>query len=101
MGRTITVYDAKTNFSKVLAEVEAGAEYVVTRNGVPCARMVPLVQATRVPLGFARGRVTDAFFEPLPEAELAGWETSFDSTTKAAPRAKAGNAKGAGGRKRR
>ena len=74
MGRAITVYEAKTHLSRVLAEVEAGSEYVVTRNGTPCARIVPVKAPGKVPLGFVRGRVTAAFFEPLPAAELAAWE---------------------------
>lgn len=76
MGRAVTVYEAKTHLSRLLDEVEAGAEYIVTRNGTPCARIVPLKEPGKVPLGFVRGRVTDAFFEPMPEVELAAWESS-------------------------
>lgn len=74
MGRAVTVYEAKTHLSKLLDDVEAGAEYVVTRNGTPCARLVPLEKPGKVPLGFVRGKVSDAFFDPLPEKELAAWE---------------------------
>jgi prevent-host-death family protein len=74
MDRAITVYEAKTHLSKVLDDVEAGSAYVVTRNGTPCARIVPLGKPKRIPLGFVKGRVTSAFFEALPEAELAAWE---------------------------
>lgn len=41
MAETITAREANQGFSRVLAEVEAGAEYVVTRNGTPVARIVP------------------------------------------------------------
>jgi prevent-host-death family protein len=74
MARPITVYETKTHLSRVLDEVEAGTEYVITRNGTPCARIVPLAKPGRVPLGFVHGEITDAFFEPLPEAELLAWE---------------------------
>jgi prevent-host-death family protein len=74
MARAVTVYEAKTHLSRLLDEVEAGVEYVVTRNGIPCARIVPLEKPGKVPLGFVRGRVTDAFFEPLSKEELGAWE---------------------------
>jgi prevent-host-death family protein len=74
MANPITVYQTKTHLSRVLDEVESGMEYVITRNGTPCARIVPLAKPRKIPLGFVRGEVTDAFFEPLPEAELSAWE---------------------------
>lgn len=74
MGKAVTVYEAKTNLSRILDEVERGSEYVVTRNGVPCAKVIPIAKPGKIPLGFVRGAVTDAFFEPLPETELAAWE---------------------------
>lgn len=74
MSRNISLYDAKTRFSEVIDRVEAGSEYVVTRNGIPCARLVPFRKPKKVPLGFVEGVISDSFFEPLPEAELASWE---------------------------
>ena len=41
MADTITARDANHHFARILGEVEAGKEYVVTRNGVPVARIVP------------------------------------------------------------
>lgn len=41
MPDTITVADVNDRFAEVLAEVEAGKEFVVTREGVPVARIVP------------------------------------------------------------
>jgi prevent-host-death family protein len=41
MAETITARDANHHFSRLLSDVEAGAEYVVTRNGKPVARIVP------------------------------------------------------------
>lgn len=42
MPDTITARDANHQFSKLLREVEAGKAYVVTRNGVPVAQMLPI-----------------------------------------------------------
>lgn len=36
----VNVHEAKTNLSKLLAQVEAGEEVVIGRNGVPVARLV-------------------------------------------------------------
>jgi prevent-host-death family protein len=83
MSRPITVYETKTHLSRVLDEVEAGTEYVITRNGTPCARIVPISKPGKVPLGFVRGEVTEAFFEPLPDAELEAWEGSVPTRKKA------------------
>jgi prevent-host-death family protein len=89
MARAVTVYEAKTHLSRILDEVEAGSELIVTRNGVPCARIVPLAKVGRVPLGFVKGRVTSEFFEPLPEEELAAWEGRTRTRSRAPSTAKA------------
>lgn len=39
--KTIAVYEAKNRLSEVLAAVEHGEEYVVTRRGAVIARIVP------------------------------------------------------------
>jgi prevent-host-death family protein len=41
MPDTITARDANHQFSRVLREVAAGKEFVVTRNGQPIARIIP------------------------------------------------------------
>lgn len=38
---TVNVYDAKVNFSRLLARVEDGDEIVISRHGRPVARLVP------------------------------------------------------------
>ncbi len=71
---TVNINEAKVNFSKLLARVNSGEEIIITRSGKPCARLIPFnKEKKRVP-GIAEGKVTDAFFEPLPEEELARWE---------------------------
>lgn len=39
--KTATVANAKSHFSALLADVEAGQEIVITRRGRPVARLVP------------------------------------------------------------
>ncbi len=72
----VTVHAAKTNLSQLLARVEAGEEVVIARGREPVARLVPLQPAGKRVFGALQGTVSvgRAFFEPLPEAELAAWE---------------------------
>jgi prevent-host-death family protein len=37
---SIPVFDAKTRLSELLVQVQAGEEFVITRHGVPMARLV-------------------------------------------------------------
>lgn len=41
MADTITAREANHHFARVLAEVASGKEFIVTRHGVPVARIVP------------------------------------------------------------
>lgn len=38
----VGMYEAKTHFSSIMVRVENGEEFVVTRHGVPVARIVPI-----------------------------------------------------------
>jgi prevent-host-death family protein len=74
---TVNVHEAKTRLSQLLAEAEAGGEVVIARNGRPVVRLVPCAGLPAVRrFGALRDRIEtgDAFFDPLPEAELAAWE---------------------------
>lgn len=70
----INVHEAKTQLSKLLDRAHAGEEVIISKGGKPYARLVPLeAPAARKP-GFLKGTLGSAFFEPLPEDELSGWE---------------------------
>ena len=70
----INIHYAKTHFSKLLLRVHSGEEIIIAKAGKPYAKLVPLKQITKRKSGIAEGKVTDAFFEPLPEKELQKWE---------------------------
>jgi len=70
----INIHEAKTHFSRLLARVHNGEEIVIAKSGQPYARLVPIAAPQQRVPGIAKGAVTDAFFEPLPEEELASWE---------------------------
>ena len=56
MKKMVNIHDAKTQFSKLIAEVEAGEEVMIARAGKPVARLVPVVQEVKNRrLGFAAG----------------------------------------------
>jgi prevent-host-death family protein len=70
----VNVQEAKTRLSQLLAASERGEEVVIARDGAPVARLVSVAEPEPRPVGFVAGTLDDAFFEPLPEAELARWE---------------------------
>jgi len=67
-----------TNFSHWVDEVEAGREVVICKRNKPVALLSPLPSAGKAqrPIGLAKGTFTlgTAFFEPLPDEELALFE---------------------------
>jgi prevent-host-death family protein len=74
----INVHDAKTHFSKLLEQAHTGQEIILAKAGKPYARLMPLAPAVsqRRP-----GRLSHlvpleaAFFDTLPDAEFAAWES--------------------------
>jgi prevent-host-death family protein len=71
---TVNVHHAKTHLSKLLVRVAAGEEVVIARAGHPIARLVPINPMEPRKPGLAKGRLTDAFFDPLPADELDAWQ---------------------------
>ena len=68
MIKTVTLRDANQQFARCIREVEAGEEFVITRNGKPVARLVPA----------PRQRVLtpqqQTAWEHLREAMEKGWD---------------------------
>lgn len=76
MGRTLNLYDAKTQLSSLVDEAAAGAEIVIAKNGKPLARLVPFRATARRRPGKGKGRIWMSvdFDDPLPADLLAGFE---------------------------
>lgn len=73
----VNIHEAKTTLSRLIAQVEAGEEVVLTRRNVPVARLVPVVPpASKRVFGDLRGafEVPESFFESLPGDLLDSWE---------------------------
>lgn len=79
-----TVHQAKTHFSRLLKEAEAGKEVVVMRGSKPVAKIVPIEPPSEEKLPFRligayRGKIhfDDSIFDPLTDEQLA--EYGFDA----------------------
>lgn len=74
----VKIHQAKTQLSKLIAAALAGEEVVIARGSEPLVKLTPLPRKRTTPrvAGRYKGQfaLTDAFFEPLPEDELALWE---------------------------
>jgi prevent-host-death family protein len=72
-----TVHQAKTNFSRLLKEAEAGQEVIVMRGSTPVAKIVPIAvtpapkQSFRL-MGAYRGQLhwDEDAFDPMTDEEL-------------------------------
>jgi prevent-host-death family protein len=74
---TVSLYEAKTQLSRLVDRAAAGEEIVIAKSGRPRARLVPLedTRALRVPgRGKGRWRVRKDFDAPLPDEVLRGFE---------------------------
>ena len=72
---TVNVHEAKTQLSRLLAQVEAGEEVVIARRGRPVARRLHKPRGRRRP-DLLKGKIVipDSFFDPLSEEELKSWD---------------------------
>ena len=67
--KTMNIHAAKTHFSTLVAEVEAGEEIIIAKAGVPVARLVPLQKNDfRRSFGSMKGQIhmKANFDDPLP-----------------------------------
>ena len=75
--KMVNVHQAKTYLSRLLAEVLAGEEVIISKAGKPVAKLVPVTGGglSQV-MGIDRGRVwmSEDFDAPLPDDILAGFE---------------------------
>ncbi len=70
----VTIEEAQVKLSDLIHALQPHEEVVIIENNQPVARLTPLGEhGPRVP-GIAQGKVTDAFFDPLPADELKAWE---------------------------
>ena len=70
------MHEAKTNLSKLIEQAEAGEDVIIARRDTPAVRIVPVARSAKRVFGAYKGEagVTPAFFDALPEDELALWD---------------------------
>lgn len=68
----VGVHEAKTHLSRLLARVSAGEEVVITRSGVPVAKLVAVERSGKRRLGQDQGLFTipPDFDDQLPDEIL-------------------------------
>ena len=66
----VNIYAAKTHLSRLVDQVNAGEEVVITRHGRPVARLVPAAPAQPRKPGLLEGKgywIAEDFDAPLPD----------------------------------
>ena len=76
---TVNIHEAKTHLSRLLAQVEAGEEVTIARNGKPVARLVRCEGRGKRQFGSMKGNkaweeLDKLVLQPLSEEELALWQ---------------------------
>lgn len=78
----VTIHQAETNLSQLLSRVELGEEIVISDQGVPIAKLVPVRNSSnrRSSLGMDRDKfvVPEDFNDPLPDDILSAFEGNED-----------------------
>lgn len=81
MATQVNIFEAKTNLSKLIEQIEQGGEdIVIARAGKPVARITRLEPEKRpIVFGLLKGQihVADDFDAPLPDDVLAEFEADI------------------------
>jgi prevent-host-death family protein len=74
--KVVGIFEAKTHFSALVDDAERGESTLVTRNGKPAARIMPVdtPKAREFGIDDGLGFIADDFNDPLPPEVLASFE---------------------------
>ncbi len=77
--RQLNIYEAKTNFSKLVEQANKGSSFLIARSGKPLAKLVPLDVKNSFQFGTLQGKikVSDDFDAPLPDDMLDLFEADL------------------------
>jgi prevent-host-death family protein len=84
---TVSVHEAKTHLSRLINDVLAGKDVIISRGKEEVVRIVPLkpVATGKRRLGHlshlvppGKDPLEDGFWDPLPEEDLALWNCEVD-----------------------
>jgi prevent-host-death family protein len=76
-SQTVTIDEVQSQFADLLAIASKGGEVIITQNGKPLARLVPIVQSRKKRIaGLNRGSIwtSEDFDEPLSNEFWLGQE---------------------------
>jgi prevent-host-death family protein len=76
-ANVVNIHEAKTNLSRIVDEVAAGAEVIIAKAGKPMARLTPIEAPIKAKkLGQLKGKIKVPvnFNAPLDEETLAQFE---------------------------
>jgi antitoxin (DNA-binding transcriptional repressor) of toxin-antitoxin stability system len=84
---TASIFEAKTNLSALVKQAQKGKTIIITsgREKKPVAKIEAIKPVKTSRLGFMETpgfELTEAFWEPLPEEELALWNGEGDDDLK-------------------
>lgn len=73
----VTIHEAKTHLSRLIARVLAGEEVTIARGKEPVVKLMPVKEPPKAKrqLGTLKAKIDldKGFWDPLPEEELALW----------------------------
>ena len=71
----VTIHQAKTQLSKLIAQAVGGEEVVIANGATPKVRLTPVAPVRKRQFGALKDvlSLNESFFEPLPAEELAAW----------------------------
>lgn len=79
---TVTVHEAKTHLSRLIAAAERGEEVVIARGTKAAVRLIrydaPVIVDRQFGALKGHGAFDDTFFDPLPDDELKLWNGEGD-----------------------
>lgn len=73
MSEIVNIHEAKTHLSRLVDRAHAGEEIILAKSGKPYAKLVPYEALGGRRPGVAEGRLTEDFFNDLPDDELRAW----------------------------
>jgi prevent-host-death family protein len=73
--KPVPIHEAKAHLSKLIERARAGETIIIARGKRPMVKLVPVEARIGRRFGAMRGRarVSEAFFDALPEEELDPW----------------------------
>jgi prevent-host-death family protein len=74
--KTFPIHEAKAKLSNLIERARSGELIIVARGKEPMVRLVPVDPPCGRQFGALKGKVkvTETFFEDLPEDELEAWQ---------------------------